>query len=80
MGEHSRIYLFISFVLKGELAKENGASEFIWEEDPEARSKLWHARHEWYYAGLALEPGKQVIHVHTSGFIQEFDLGGNDCT
>ena len=73
MGEHSRNCLFI---FKGELAKENGASEFIWEEDPEARSKLWHARHEWYYAGLALEPGKQVIHVHTSGFIH---LGGNDC-
>lgn len=44
------------------LAKDNGSSDFIWETDHEARNKLWKARHEWWYAGLALEPGKKVNH------------------
>lgn len=47
------------------LAKDNGSSDFIWETDHEARNKLWKARHEWWYAGLALEPGKKVNHCNT---------------
>lgn len=44
----------------GELAHENGGSEFTWEQDHEARAKLWKARHEIMYASLALKPGKKV--------------------
>ena len=44
----------------GELAHDHGGSDFICEKDHEARSRLWKARHESYYAELALEPGKKV--------------------
>ena len=48
------------FVHAGELAHDNGGSEFTWESDHEARTRLWKARHEWMYAGLALKPGMKV--------------------
>lgn len=41
------------------IAKENGGADFIFEKEQEARTKLWKARHQWYYAGLALRPGKK---------------------
>jgi len=44
----------------GELAHDHGGSDFIWKREHEKRSHLWKARHEWYYAGLALQPGKKV--------------------
>lgn len=44
----------------GELAHDHGGSDFIWEKDHEARSRLWKARHDSYYAELALQPGKKV--------------------
>ena len=43
-----------------EIAQSNGALKFNWESDHEKRAKLWKARHEWWYSGLAMEPGKRV--------------------
>ena len=45
----------------GEVVADNGASNFIWEKEPEARAELWKARHNILYAELASrEPGKKV--------------------
>jgi D-lactate dehydrogenase (cytochrome) len=40
-----------------ELASANGGGEFSWSNLPEERSRLWKARHEAYYAAVALRPG-----------------------
>ena len=39
------------------LAKANGGGEFRWSNLPEERSRLWKARHEAFYAAVALRPG-----------------------
>ena len=52
----------------GELAHDNGGSEFTWERDHEGRARLWKARHEWMYAGLALKPGMKVYTVKIAVF------------
>ena len=39
------------------LAAENGGGAFDWSNLPEERAKLWKARHEAYYAAMALRPG-----------------------
>jgi D-lactate dehydrogenase (cytochrome) len=41
----------------GEIAAENGAGAFRWTTLQEERNKLWQARHDAYYAALALRPG-----------------------
>jgi D-lactate dehydrogenase (cytochrome) len=38
---------------------EHGGSAFAWSTQAEERSRLWKARHNAYYAALALAPGKQ---------------------
>jgi D-lactate dehydrogenase (cytochrome) len=43
--------------LVGALASANGGGAFAWSTRPEQRSRLWKARHEAYYAALALRPG-----------------------
>ncbi len=43
--------------LVGMLAAENGGGSFDWSNLPEERARLWKARHEAYYAAVALRPG-----------------------
>jgi len=40
-----------------EISQEFGATGFQWAEKEEDRQKLWRARHDAYYAGLAVYPG-----------------------
>jgi D-lactate dehydrogenase (cytochrome) len=43
------------------IAEEHGGSRFQWATQPEDRSRLWKARHDAYYAALALAPGRQAF-------------------
>jgi len=45
----------------GEIAAENGGSAFKWASRAEDRNALWQARHDSYYAALALAPGRRGI-------------------
>jgi D-lactate dehydrogenase (cytochrome) len=44
----------------GVLAAENGGTGFQWAARAEERNRLWEARHNVYYAGLALRPGARI--------------------
>jgi D-lactate dehydrogenase (cytochrome) len=43
------------------IAAEHGGSGFAWARDAEARNRLWKARHDAYWAGIAWRPGKKGI-------------------
>mgnify|MGYP001339375816 CR=1 FL=1 len=45
----------------GEIAADAGGTGFAWTASPEARTKLWQARHDAYWASLGLRPGARGI-------------------
>ncbi|RNA09021.1 putative D-lactate mitochondrial [Brachionus plicatilis] len=44
-----------------EICKENQCKEFNWATDPEERIKLWHARHNSWFAFKSIHPNRKAI-------------------
>ena len=47
--------------LVGDLARAHGGTDFRWATSQEERTRLWQARHDTLYAGMALRPGARAI-------------------
>ena len=47
------------------IASEHGGEGFQWATTPEARKKLWAARHRAYYAGMQMKPGCRTVTTDT---------------
>jgi len=45
----------------GKITAEHGGETFRWATEPAQRAALWHARHQVYFADLALRPGARVL-------------------
>jgi len=48
-----------------EIAREYGGEDFEWATTPEARTKLWTARHQAYFAALQTKPGCRCLTTDT---------------
>jgi D-lactate dehydrogenase (cytochrome) len=48
-----------------DIASEHGGQAFEWADTPEARTKLWTARHNAYFAGIQSRPGCRAITTDT---------------
>ena len=59
-ADASHVRLHIPFA--AEIFTSNGGSSFEWSHETEERERLWKARHEIYYANLALRPACKVLH------------------
>lgn len=44
-----------------DIAAENGGGDFTWATKAEDRSQLWKARHQAYFAAMALRPGTRLL-------------------
>ena len=49
----------------GEIAQDNNSTAFEWTSDAEERNHLWQARHDQYFASMALAPGAMGISTDT---------------
>jgi D-lactate dehydrogenase (cytochrome) len=45
----------------GEIVRDFGGGEFVWSTKPEERSRLWHARHDAYWAMRSFRTGAKLI-------------------
>jgi len=48
-----------------EIAGEHGGEAFAWASSPEARTRLWTARHNAYFAAIHAHPGRRAISTDT---------------
>lgn len=48
-----------------EIARDHGGEDFDWATTPEARTKLWTARHHAYLSGLQMKPGCRAVTTDT---------------
>ena len=52
--------MIFTCTFSGEVIESNGGSKFKWATELEERNKLWKARHNAWYADMALRPGCKV--------------------